>query len=262
MNVHLVTIGYGLADDLDNLVRKTRSEHDLTWHIFLHSTREAVVEVANGLKRLRKVAVNVYDYGVNRGVARSWNEGIINAYQNGADYVVIANDDISVPDGDLDALVAGAEAAPALTGIVQPWGYHQRSEVFSDMGLGFSIVTRTAYEVVGMFDENFMPMYYEDNDYYRRCALSGIGIQVIEGTEIIHKGSESLFTVPGLREQNNRTFEANRRYYIRKWGGEPGREVYNRPFDDARFGTRIADSDRGRPYWGYERDDLDGLVVI
>ena len=255
MKIHIVTIAYGLADDTKALYGAAVSErHEVQWHLFLHSQFEDVGRVCKSLAR--KKNVTLYDYGTNRGVAKSWNEGILAAYEAGADVVILSNDDIMPAPGDLDKL---AEAAMAQRNkyIVKAAGYNKRSDIRGDVAMGFTAINPKAIEVIGMFDEQFFPMYYEDIDWRRRGQMAGLHEGLCAETNVVHKGSTNIHTVPGLMEQNRITFAANNAYYIRKWGGEIGKERFRQPFDDIRFGLRIAPCDRGRPYWGYERTDHD-----
>jgi hypothetical protein len=51
-------------------------------------------------------------------------------------------------------------------------------------------------------------------------------------------------------------------YYVRKWGGDAGREKFDTPFGDPAFGLRIAAEDRAEPYGPvYDRTDRDLVAV-
>jgi len=115
MNVHIIVVAYGLADDLRKLYESVEGEDserlnaetqrgrgaEITWHVFLHSQIPPVVEACYDLASRAKVWL--YPYGINRGLARSWNEGLYNAYQDGADVALIANDDVLAGPGDVEA---------------------------------------------------------------------------------------------------------------------------------------------------------------
>ncbi len=83
----------------------------------------------------------------------------------------------------------------------------------------------------------------------------------VDDTDLVHQGSANINIIPDLMEQHHQTFTSNKAYYIRKWGGEPGKERFTQPFNDLRFSTRIAISDCGHPYWGFEREDREIVKI-
>jgi len=121
--------------------------------------------------------------------------------------------------------------------------------------LHFCAITRQAYDTVGMFDENFFPIYYDDVDWMRRSALLGLAAEVVDGVRAVHQGSANIHRVEGMMAQHHVTFKANRAYYVRKWGGDIGHERYTRPFDQPGFDLRITPFARSAPYGRFNRDD-------
>lgn len=85
------------------------------------------------------------------------------------------------------------------------------------------------YEV-GYLDENFFPAYYEDNDHRYRMKLAGMDWEYFP-LEYDHIVSATIKKDKHLAMKNQWTFKQNGRYYIEKWGGLPGQEVYETPFD-------------------------------
>ena len=255
MNVHLVAIAYGLADDLSTLFEAAVSErHDLSWHLFLHSRFEDVVAVCMGLSQRDDVIY--YPYGENRGLARSWNQGIVNGYNAGAEVVIIVNDDMVPAPGDLDRLAEGAVAMRDRY-VVTCQGYEVRHTKQVSTAFGFTVINPLAVQVLGMFDENYFPIYGEDADYRQRAKLAGLEMGMVVDTQVKHQGSKSIHTVPGLMAQNKRTYEATLAYQMRKWGGHYGQERYEHPFNDPAIGLRIdpAPEVRHAPYPGHNRTD-------
>lgn len=85
---------------------------------------------------------------------------------------------------------------------------------------------------IGPFDEHFDPCYFEDNDSHRRIRTAGY--EAAQWTPFFHHGSTTLSTDPERRatiQRSGGAFETCRSYYLRKWGGEPGLETFNCPFD-------------------------------
>jgi len=264
MNIHIITVAYGLPEGTEHLLatRPVGKKHTFHWHLFLHSQIEAVVAVCDSAAKRKDVSY--YPYGENRGLARSWNEGILEAREAEADVIMIANDDVLPGKGDIDAMAEAAvewqfepQKAEGFAYMVTGRMYDLRNEEFSTSDFGMFALNPIALDTIGMFDEQFFPIYFEDKDYAYRAHISGLHAINVESTEIIHQGSGNINALPDLMEQNHKTFEANKAYYVKKWGGEPGQERFKQPFDDLRFCTRIAPCDRGAPYWGFERDDYD-----
>lgn len=96
----------------------------------------------------------------------------------------------------------------------------------------------------GMFDENFVPAYFEDGDFYRRfihCA--GMSEVLAESAWYYHqeltdqhgnklRGSCSVRSDSERRATANESFERNKARYVAKWGSDSqGREVYELPFN-------------------------------
>jgi GT2 family glycosyltransferase len=88
-----------------------------------------------------------------------------------------------------------------------------------------SIITK-----VGLMDENFYPGYFEDNDYRYRQRLSGTFLEYFP-LPSKHLTSSTLKSSPTFQRKNHMTFQKNLDYYVQKWGGTPGNEQYNSPFD-------------------------------
>ena len=148
----------------------------------------------------------------NVGVAASWN-GIIK-WNPGADWWFILNADIVMAPQDLDAMERAIKS----------------SDVVTFRGMHAFGVRRTAIERVGWFDENFIPAYFEDNDFSYRCRLMGVEIQQLDGG-FDHIGSATIRRSEHYMRENHRTFPLNQGYYLAKWGGSVGHEVYTTPFD-------------------------------
>ena len=104
----------------------------------------------------------------------------------------------------------------------------------SNHGMGWFTVNAPALKKVGLFDVNLCPCYFEDCDWLRRAGLMGISVVPLN-VHSIHGVdgaiSHTVNATPELKRENARTFEANKQYYIRKWGGEPGSETFEDPFN-------------------------------
>lgn len=92
------------------------------------------------------------------------------------------------------------------------------------------IFTPSLIEKVGLLDENFFPGYFEDNDYKRRIKLANADIVHLP-LHNIHDRSSTLNSSIRFKQKNQYTFQQNYMYYIDKWGGKPGQEKYDTPFN-------------------------------
>lgn len=93
------------------------------------------------------------------------------------------------------------------------------------------VMHAAAFDVVGLWDENFYPGYYEDTDWRRRLDLTvgGLPVADLPGAHIRDgRGYDALRAHnPGRTVIN---FDALKAYYSAKWGGLPGAERFERPF--------------------------------
>lgn len=253
VNIHIILIAYALPDDVWALFESLNGD-DVTWHLYLHSRAPDILAACRRIALHPNVFYNAY--GINRGLAKSWNEGLLAAYARGADVALIANDDVSATRADLHKIAAAAYAqrdAYLVTGS----GMDAQLRVQGDMLLALAAINPIALEGVGCFDENFFPIYYEDVDWYRRATLAGLRRHTVKDTVLIHAGSKTLrtLTTEGARAAHEWTFKRNRDYYTRKWGGDKGDEQFTTPFN-AEFGYRIAPDARHAPYPGHNREDI------
>ena len=148
----------------------------------------------------------------NLGVSASWN--LLIKLHSDAPWWAITNSDLILGEGDLERL----EENIAGHGLVAFQGMH----LFGIRG--------STIQAIGWFDENFVPGYFEDNDYHYRCGLLGSTIYQLDmaGTHVM---SSTLLRSDRYKAENARTFPLNARYYVEKWGGPVGQETYKTPFD-------------------------------
>lgn len=176
--------------------------------------------------------VNNWTY--NNGVSKAWNE-ILRATQ-GYDLTVICNDDIVFHEGSFRNLISSWGSCPTdaliITGV-----NGRRNELWTkspDYSC-FSFGPKAYLDRVGLFDENFTPAYYEDNDSHYRVRLAGHEGYGYNDCVITHGGSKTQNADPRNPVVPPKKFEENKEYYKRKWGGVPGDENYLRPFDDPKM---------------------------
>jgi GT2 family glycosyltransferase len=257
VEVALVVIAYGLPFGTALFDSVRRSRQAVTTYLFRHSTVPAVVDACERVAE--SPDVEYFPYGVNRGLAKSWNEGMVRAF-DWADVVLFANDDIRFGDGDVDRLVASTAAHPEHYIVTCAGVELARRERAPSLGYACFAMNRVAFDELGCLDQNLFPIYCEDEDYSRRARLAGLREENCPGTDVRHFGSAAIRVHPALMAQNQVTHAANFAYYHRKWGGPAGRERFAHPFDDPALGPRIAPEHRHAPY-GPGRDRIDHHIV-
>ncbi len=253
LEVAIVTVAYNVPGATKALLDSARRDcrHGLSFLVVGHSRLPEKVRELGEVAQSRDVELR--DYGINRGLAKSWNEGILWGYERKADVVLVVNEDVEFEPGDVERLADSAYAQRDKF-LVMGRCFHGHEERWERSEYGCFAFNPPALQVLGCFDENFFPVYYEDSDFRQRARLAGLEPGYCPDVAIRHVGSASL-QQPEVARQNTRTYAANRAYYQRKWGGDGGDETFDRPFDDARFSYYIDPRVRTTPYPGFDRAD-------
>ena len=161
-----------------------------------------------------------------------------------APLLVLLNDDSTVEEGCIEALVRAASADPEIgavgariltvDGTLQEAGsvlwrdgsaahvgeglppgsdaYQEPRDVDYASANGL-LVTRRAWDIVGGFDERFSPAYFEDVDLCLALAAHGFGIRYEPRARVIHRGSQSTSSV-----YRGFLLSRNQRRLVEKWG--------------------------------------------
>jgi len=182
--------------------------------------------------------VHIADPGFNMGVAGSWNF-IIRANLN-ADWWLLGCNDMKIAPGAVGRLVEDMEAhagkphmARMVMGNEATWGNH-----FGLFGL-----TPEAVDMVGWFDENIYPIYFEDNDYMERIKRAephGFSTTLVPSATH-HGGNASWKDSTHLSAGNKRTWSINGSYYESKWHSDT--YEFDFPFDIGEEAGLVRDMD-------------------
>lgn len=159
----------------------------------------------------------------NLGVGGSWNYMLHKAYyEDGADNVLLLNDDIvfGKPVNEINTVINNHPNYQAVVG-PKHWSV--------------LLVSKRCLETVGYFDEKFFPAYFEDNDYAYRMRLlhlndPGNYQDLAHDVALSPKVFRNSMTIQKDKNLNNR-FGENRKYFIKKWGGNPHQETFTKPFN-------------------------------
>jgi GT2 family glycosyltransferase len=200
-------------------------------HRFPEVTK-ALEDICNGSNTFVEEVI-VINNRFNAGFAGAINQII---KQNvDCNYWFITNDDWHVVPGELKRLATRLQYE--FTGVLCEGG---DLNGYSAFVMSDEMVSR-----VGLMDENFYPAYCEDNDHRYRMKLAGLTWDRFP-LEAEHVISSTLHSRKEFEERNKYTFSQNIKYYIEKWGGDRGMEVFTTPFNS------------GAPldYWPYRPDRI------
>lgn len=132
------------------------------------------------------------------GLVGAWN--LIIKSTPYAPYWVLVNDDAWFEVGTLKAITEDVDTeALNFLDIVPQW---------SAVVFGEGMVDK-----VGLYDERFYPLYFDDNDLERRVDHAGVPKKIIQG-KVHHENSSTLKS--GFAEVNGRSYAANMRLFDEK----------------------------------------------
>ena len=146
--------------------------------------------------------VRVLNLPSNLGMSGSWNL-TIKLYPHEPFWIFSSADTHWIP-GSLEQLY-NASGKDNLVMTTEAW---------SCFSLGENIVRE-----VGLFDEYFYPIYFEDNDYYERVMRSSMKNGYVEGkikVRVPDGASQTIRSDDNLRNRNDETFLLNKEYFDKK----------------------------------------------
>jgi len=172
--------------------------------------------------------LNIIDPGENIGVAKAWNWFLNNVEGD----IIIVNDDIEFAHFALQDFLKLKEQYKKETVVIYTLVRADAPNPLPNFSL--FMLNTSIKNKVGLFDENFFPAYFEDNDYIYRIHLAGYGIAMFQVKDFyIHNHSATYKKQKelNLKIDYDSLFIKNKEYYIKKWGGEPRQEKYVIPFN-------------------------------
>jgi len=156
------------------------------------------------------------------GVTGGFNAGIMQTPE--APWWLLTSTDIGYGSGDLERIAELMDDDDYPT-VVTGTRNDQRL-----LRGAYMAVNRACVEAVGLYDEwAFWPLYFEDDDYVRRCELADVDWLEYDG-HIAHDRSITIRSDDKAAANNARTFPDCRRRYVEKWGGLPGQETFDTPY--------------------------------
>jgi GT2 family glycosyltransferase len=182
--------------------------------------------------------VKIIQNSANRGFSKANNQGIKYAVAQGANYVLLLNNDILITQEDwLERMVSLLESDRSVGmvgcklvypdrriqhagGFVRVSGAGHRGDGEKDTGqydkiefvdyvTGAALLTKAQIiRSIGLLDEGFTPLYCEDTDWCLRARFCGYKIAYMPNPTLIHKHGSSA---KNLRRRNNEF------YFKRSW---------------------------------------------
>lgn len=225
MNYLLTTAAYSNPELLERCVRSWPEGLVSERVVYLDGTNHTAVFgslISSGI--FRETSTSCFGDGDHKGVSGAWNRMLNVAFElnSNFDAIIVVGSDTEMKPRFLEGYIAE----------------------FEDRNLEFAVgsghvcwncwcLTRKGYGLIGQFDENMFPAYMEDNDYHTRVIRAGLPWDYIgDPTLMEHYGSATINLDEHYRKANDTTFQMNGMYYRRKWGGMPGAEVFEHPFNN------------------------------
>ncbi len=234
------------------------TNYEISWHLYLH--RNEMDFLYHFLGLCNYLNAKTHACMVNRGLSRTWNDGIVEAIFSGCDVIIICNDDVIFKPGCFDVLVQSALTADR-SGIVTCLGEELIDGKIEPVCQGFAVFAMNIQVIlkVGFFDENIVPAYFEDVDYEFRCNNYGLEIYCVQQILVEHTRSASIKISESTRLIIEENKFKNEQYMIKKWNivfRDRYIANYSSPFDSD-VGNKICFIDKCFPYGhGYDRDDI------
>jgi len=175
--------------------------------------------------------VKVITHKQNKGISVSWNEGLAEAKGK---YLAIINNDLLILDGWASKMIETMKLNPDIWAISPKFSrggtplpnFEERAKELREAPIryipigvpgtagGFAgfcfILSRTCYEEVGKFDEQFF-YWFSDTDYWYRCKAMGHQPVQSQNVLIHHYESQTISKVPDLNPKlykESQKFEA------------------------------------------------------
>jgi len=158
----------------------------------------------------------------------AWNQGLRRAMQDSEFmYAFVINNDIVFESFCVDRLIKFVENHPeyVLVSGVNTRDFRKQEGKIGEGCIDFAafLITKACIEKVGLFDENFVGAYFEDNDYHQRVKVAKLKTCVVCDVGFYHHGSRTI--KEGLDPMELKVlqanFERNKAYFKQKWGFLP-----------------------------------------
>lgn len=244
MKIGIVAVPYISHDEHFEQARATlaslsSAEHELDLIAVINGMRDNISDKAWLMESFHYAEINSKNC-----LALAWNRGLEIAFLRGADYALVINLDIVFQPSTIDSLVIFAQEEPEAL-LWSPIEYKNwvdftafvpEEKVENYAHYSCFLVNPLLLGLIGKFDEQFEPAYYEDSDISYRIKLARgrqlstrrsafFHAQTGTITGALHADFDLLISLKS-------SFETNPQRYVAKWGAMPYRETYHYPYDD------------------------------
>jgi GT2 family glycosyltransferase len=223
--LHLKGIPY-IVDCVGSLNKVTYHNYNI---IVVHNGPENIA-LRDALSPISQHISKVIDTEENLGFARGNNIGIRKALKEGAEYILLLNDDTEVAPDFLTKLISVAELRPDAGMLGPKIYYHDQPQNIWFAGARFDrksckvtttgfdqfdknkssaliesdyitgcalLIKRNTIEKIGLLDERFF-LYWEDVDWGLRCIKAGFKNLLVTRSHIWHKASATSGGIDSL----------------------------------------------------------------
>ncbi|MDZ7721683.1 MAG: hypothetical protein U5R06_02360 [candidate division KSB1 bacterium] len=186
----------------------------------------------------KSMDIKVIHNGTNRGVPYAYNEGLYRAQCKGFQTFILGNNDVLLAQQTIDQLYASfrkndylmlsavdrrPELSPDQLQTISrfPADLQSSARGFKPASdYAFILFSKTTLNLIGYFDEQFSPAYFDDDDYSARLWIAGHDSAAFTGAPMIHLSGITNTSKPG-RICTHKKFRLNRTKFVNKWGCEP-----------------------------------------
>ena len=209
MKLSIITINYNGSRNTLNLLKSLQDQTDKDFEIIVVDNASEEADFDNLKQEIGRAILVKNDS--NLGFSGGNNVGIRKAFENGADWLVLLNNDTWVESGFISTVKASLEAKEGLVGlpIVEDgqtayagkieWlkapsdlvhlYTHKATLVSNIYVIGACLcVEKSVFNMIGFLDEKYF-LYFEDTDFSVRAKRAGLAITILEKPKVNHQVS-------------------------------------------------------------------------
>ena len=126
------------------------------------------------------------------------------------EYICLVNNDCEVEEGWLEQLIEASKKGGLIGASMNFLEPNRKDKRFDHVGIrktnwGYIegwclLIKRSLFESIGGFDEQFIPVLYEDADLSFKVKEFGINLYAISNPKIIHHGNKTLSKLSGISQ--------------------------------------------------------------
>ncbi len=213
MKLSIITINYNGSENTIKLLESLKNQADKDFDVIVVDNNSSDVNKLMDYETLETNIIYIKS-GCNLGYSGGNNVGIKKALENGADWVLLLNNDTWVESGFVEHLKANLEGREGIVGLaldegertafagkiewLKPTLIHlPTSQVGNAKSVdklyaigGAMLIHKSVFDKIGFLDESYF-LYFEDADFCQRARGAGIPISFTPDIKISHSVSAS-----------------------------------------------------------------------